>query len=67
MLHKAKVSEDLIAQIIEGWIQQDQEKEATSPDLEPGFVGYYHHVDSGILDNSSTALVGSVSEALCLD
>jgi hypothetical protein len=28
MLHKAKVSEDLIAQIIEGWIQQDQEKEA---------------------------------------
>jgi hypothetical protein len=67
MLHKAKVSEDLIAQIIEGWIQQDQEKEAAGSDQEPGFVGYYHHVDNGILDNSPAALVGSVSEALCLD
>ena len=33
----------------------------------PGFVGYYHHNDGGILDSSPAALVGSVSEALCLD
>jgi hypothetical protein len=67
MLQKARVSDDLISQVVEGWIQQDQERAATGGEVGPGFIGYYHHVGGGVLDQAPASLVGNSSEARCLD
>jgi hypothetical protein len=60
-----------VAQICEEWIEQDQGKVAEAEhqgvQAEPGFLGFYRHVDGGILDASPAALMANSSEARWLD
>jgi hypothetical protein len=60
-----------VAQICEEWIEQDQVKVAEAErqgiQAEPGFLGFYCHIDGGILDASPAALMANSSEARWLD
>jgi hypothetical protein len=56
---------------VEEWIGREQQLTAEAAqrgeEAEPGLVGYYRHVDGGVLDGSPTAFMGNSMEARCLD
>lgn len=71
LLLDVNVSPDLIAQIVEQWIDRDQQKVAIDESYglaaEPGFIGFYRHVDGGIIDTTPASMVGNSTEARFLD